>query len=1736
MSREVEERIVSMRFDNKDFEENARTTVNTLGKLKESLDFKETSEGITAFEKARKALKMDNLTKGIKNLKGGLSGIKGTLENALTVSDAPIHAVESLFGKIRSMTANLIGFDLANKIAGSIESAMKQLTIQPISAGWGEYELKMDSIKTIMSGSGESLEKVKETLEELNLYADKTIYSFSDMTSNIGKFTNNRVPLEQATSAMKGIANAAADAGQGAQQASSAMYNISQAIGVGHMLTIDWKSIENANMATVKLKETFMQAAAASGQLEKVVTEENGEKVVKYYRKVETLGDKYKNKTFKQLKETEKERLEVTAENFRETLSDKWLDKDSMLKAFAIYSGDVKDIDTYLSWGFTEEEAAKLMEIGEEAMKAATEVRTFSKMWDALKESAQSGWAQSMELIFGDMQEATVLWTKLNSVFDEMLSQSAENRNTILQNWRGLSKDQNGILKQVSGMRDGRQDLIDSMFRIIETFQLLGKTINKAFENVFGKFNGRQLADITQKFYLLTSHIKRWFTSTKDGESRLSKLQKGFEGIAAIVKVVARGVKAAFELVSKFVEPVANFVVNGFSKIFGFFADMGDMAPDEVLNKITFGVGKAWKKLTNLFKPSKLPNGDDGKAPIAVWFENTWKSVKKTVKEWAAETGMTNIVTSIWGFLSDAYAEAEKIWNNIVKWDGWKAIGKFFSDTWGWIEETFIGSTHKPKKDFSFVTGYTKLLDNADSGVKPKSKPTVVTVFEGLKKDIEKAWNDIYEWEGWEAVGNFFSDVWGWLMKTFVGSNDEKTGEYKEPEIADVLTSVKNGIVDAWDAVMGWEGWPLIGQFFADCWEWIASQFQPRKGEDGQLTQSPIEEALSNVWNGVVSVWNTVSNWTGWKDIGKFFSDAWGWITGKNRDNHKTALTKEINLSKNQSPTGMLEHYVKESTDKTIPKKPEDAPAVKFLQDIGTELTKAWDTIAGWTGWQDIGKFFNDTWTWITGLFETKEEPPAKVLEKNGTLDQKVTIIETVGNFFTKVGEALNDMWTNVSEFVGLGNQNDTMTKLFEAIGGLVNSVLGVLTNIITAVTHVLTGKTTLEDVGTIFLTLLTVTLPKIITMTSDILKLKVEQPESVGSKVMMLGGGLLMIAGAIYLLGNMEKGKLLQGVAAVAILGIAMNGLMNTMTDLNNSKANKLASATDEPVTTGERIVRDLIKWVGIIGMVSATMKLLPPIIEEMGKSKVSGGEVMELLIGVTTLISGVSIAMAAVSAITGGKGLDIMGTINTVASVLAAIGMVLLAFGATGWLLQGIGEENVVSVLKTAEVVMEAFGRVINGFVRGIFGVKSEEEKTQDAIDSMNMLAKATEGLDDETINKITKFVGLISMLNEVTKPQAGFVTHGGWTISALGEMGQYMSEFINTLKAIEVTDEELAKVRKLTNLLSQVMELGNGEYFDNDIFQSNMRSLSEAFADTSNLDRLSVLQTLFDSVQSGLTDDSTGLSFDATAIVDAITKAIGLGNTAIGLAVHTMVQNGINLLKSGDSQYSQFDTSALSGLSGMFGEGGIEGVMNGLIPDGAASDMAEKLGGYYGEVQKQLEEKMGGQKGFDFFNFDMFDPESENYDKNIEGMVGSMSGYLDQLQEGLKEAGNTEIVITPVIDMSDWDNQKAKFETAMGLLPTNLTMGGISMPDVNFNQTDVQASMHLRSISAKLDAINNQIAAQGTRMVSATSGVRGSVEGVRSSLNNMKVVLDTGVLVGQLTPLIDKKLFQRAALAAR
>ena len=396
MSRTVDERVVEMRFDNKQFESGVQTSLSTLEKLKRGLDLDGAAKGFDQLSTAAKKCDMSAIGRSVETVQAKFSAFEVVAMTALS--------------------------NITNSAVNAGKRLLSSLTIEPVSTGFNEYELKMGSIQTIMASTGESLDKVNQKLDELNRYSDRTIYSFSDMTTNIGKFTNAGVKLDDAVAAIQGVSNVAAVSGANANEASRAMYNFAQALSAGYVKLIDWKSIENANMATVEFKTQLLESAVAAGTLTK------------------TADGMYKTLA--------KGTVIDATHLFNDSLQEQWMTTEVLTETLKDYADETT-------------------EIGKKASAAAQDVKTWTQLLDTLKESAQSGWAETWQLVAGDYEEAKATLRTFSEFFSSIIDGSAEARNALLEgalmsSWGQIKNRVNETGISVDSFRDTLRETAES--------------------------------------------------------------------------------------------------------------------------------------------------------------------------------------------------------------------------------------------------------------------------------------------------------------------------------------------------------------------------------------------------------------------------------------------------------------------------------------------------------------------------------------------------------------------------------------------------------------------------------------------------------------------------------------------------------------------------------------------------------------------------------------------------------------------------------------------------------------------------------------------------------------------------------------------------------------------------------------------------------------------------------------------------------------------------------------------------------------------------------------------------------------------------------------------------------------------------------------------------------------------------------------------------------------------------
>lgn len=454
MGNTIDKRIVEMIFDNKRFEDGISTTLSSLEKLKTNLQFDKSLTSINSISEAFKRVTL-----------GQIGDDVGQLNSKFSLLGM------AAFGVIQNLTNATI--EWGKKIIDSVTG------LEAARSGLMEYETQINAIQTILANTsmkGTTMDEVMAALGELNTYADKTIYNFTEMTRNIGTFTAAGVELDTSVAAIKGIANLAAVSGSNAQQAATGMYQLSQAISSGTVRLMDWNSVQNAGMGGEIFKEQLMQTARVHGIAVDDIIEKEG--------------------------------------SFRDSLAKGWLSSEILLETLAQFTGDLSAAQLE-SMGYTEEQITQIQKLGEMANDSATKVKTFTQLGDTLKEQAQSGWTETWTLIIGNFEQAKEMFTNMSNSLGGLIQNVSDSRNAILQRWNDLG-GRNAVIQTVG-------EAFNKLLQVIGA-------ISDAFKSIFPPMTGDQL-------YNITLGLKAFVQNIEVTEEKLGVIKRIFSGVFAVFEI-----------------------------------------------------------------------------------------------------------------------------------------------------------------------------------------------------------------------------------------------------------------------------------------------------------------------------------------------------------------------------------------------------------------------------------------------------------------------------------------------------------------------------------------------------------------------------------------------------------------------------------------------------------------------------------------------------------------------------------------------------------------------------------------------------------------------------------------------------------------------------------------------------------------------------------------------------------------------------------------------------------------------------------------------------------------------------------------------------------------------------------------------------------------------------------------------------------------------------------------------
>lgn len=584
MSKVIDEKVVSMEFDNKRFERNVSTTINTIDKLKESLQFKDASKGFEEITESSKKVNMSSLGQSVETVKLKFSALQIAAVTALT--------------------------NITNSAVNAGKRLVASLSTDNIAAGWNKYEQKTGSVQTIMNATGKSIEEVNGYLDKLMWYSDETSYGFTDMTASLAQLTSAGGNIDNLIPMIEGIANATAFAGKGAAEFSRAIYNLNQSYSAGYLQYMDWKSLDLAGISSKQLKQTLIDTAVELGKIQEgQITLENF---------ASTLSDKWADTEVMEKAFSKFARLTEASYDYVQT-------NDGATAIDAI-----------------NELASGYDEVAVKAFKSAQEAKSFREAIEATKDAVSSGWMRTSEIIFGDYEKSKEIWGRLTDTLWDIFASGGKKRNEILQTALGSGWD--SFMSDAVIYKDGFEGQLKKLFgdKKIDINELINEegSLEKAIQRALndGTITAKDLSialnrsvnelhnatdEQLKELGLTREIVNGWELSSEAVEgyaesiSKLSGREMLIEGVANIGKSIL----AIFDQIKKAWNEVfpsstaskANALYKGLSgfyniteKLFNVISENGDKIKDVFVAIFTpiKWVTNAIKTLFNLIWPS----------------------------------------------------------------------------------------------------------------------------------------------------------------------------------------------------------------------------------------------------------------------------------------------------------------------------------------------------------------------------------------------------------------------------------------------------------------------------------------------------------------------------------------------------------------------------------------------------------------------------------------------------------------------------------------------------------------------------------------------------------------------------------------------------------------------------------------------------------------------------------------------------------------------------------------------------------------------------------------------------------------------------------------------------------------------------------------------------------------------------------------------------------------------------
>ncbi len=1047
----------------------------------------------------------DQFERGIKQSTKSLKNLKESLK--LDDSAESTRKLGKAFDDLSSVS--LSGLDTALQTAGRGFSALetiatsalatvtgqvtayamniaKSLSLDQITEGFSKYESIMNSTQTIMAATGKTADEVDQALSKMNWFTDETSYNLSDMTDNVSKFVNAGVELDTSVDAMIGIANWAAVSGQNATTATRAMYNMSQAIAAGKMQLLDWRSIQYANMNTQEFMQTAIDTAVALGTL----TEAQG--------KV-TTNDK---------------KLAVTTGTFADTLSKGWFTTEVMLATLKKYSNYTDEVyQMCQTEGILASEAMDRLadstdELGKKSFRAGQQSKSFKDSLDATKDAVSSQWMQSFKYLFGNLDESIELWTQVTEILWDVFAAGGKVRNELLKFWY-----ENG----------GRSSLLSAFQNLYDIISAIADIADQAFKSIIPPMTGERLVELTQRFEAFTLKIKNalgFVTEFKESVQEALDAITGADSRAPKSEMLTASAEADAEAAQKIYDSMPDWMKKWADKN----SDVALPLVRAWSRKVNFDTWAEYQAARLGIPIDLIKKQYDAYNKLNATAQSRIQEGKK--RDWA--DGKT------W---SAGYLAA---WN--AYWDAADAV------------EAAIGGTATATEEAA--QSIEKVTDATDDST--ESAYSSLTIYEKLTKIVRgfAAAIDIVK-QALSAIGygvmqlipalkplaDVFTDILAEIADWIVGQDEAlKQGEtFKNgmDAIVGFLKPIIQGLADTirflWESFKGIrsaikdsEQFKALLDKFSAGWDWLKGFGKELGSTGGYGIVGTIKTFAQKLVNAIEQFFLIdTSDASGFKDklLKRLqpFLDIFTWI--------KEIFVGQDDLDAVSGADGKLSYFdriraffddvfngIADGIDAIA--QSEGFARVKesilgFIENVKntiSELTKPAET-------EMTKGFFDPIIDWLFPK-ALAEEDTGELQNGGSTLEKAASTLDTIGDYIKQFGEAVANVFQKIADYITPAftyaiNTGLTVMRLYKGIT-MAKAILGLTSaadNVAKAFKKLAQAK-------------------------------KMENADSIGDTFLKMAGAILMVAGAIYLIGTMDAGALAQGGIVTAAIAAALIGI----------------------------------------------------------------------------------------------------------------------------------------------------------------------------------------------------------------------------------------------------------------------------------------------------------------------------------------------------------------------------------------------------------------------------------------------------------------------------------------------------------------------------------------------------------------------------------------------------------------